>query len=276
MDKQTATNHIHIRLQAGVGRDEIVDELSQALKAPPKITERFVDQVISNHSQVPQSDKIQGDSLDKIEPLPRQANIPKEKMPISFGNGELPPGLLALISESDPNIDVLQKEVEPVGNIEIPLPRQVEFDAPVVNDRSKKIDLERLGEFVFQQLKKQHRHNDIVEAVCNQTGWHWNKSQRMVARVQTRRTDELQSGKNRVIIAIGIGIIFAGLVMAINGASIISEYAKLVVLAENNPEVLLNIAPQGSFFGVTAIIIGIGMIIGGGFGIARSVSERGL
>ena len=154
------------------------------------------------------------------------------------------------------------------------LPRQAVFQPAADIGESTEIDLDELGEFVFERLKKRHRHNDIVEAVCHQTGWHWNKTQRFVARVQTKRHDELQSSKNRVLLVIGIGIILAGLFLALNGASAISEYVQMAAVARTNPEILLNVSPQAVVYALGLAVTGLGMIIGGGFGIARALSGR--
>ena len=74
--------------------------------------------------------------------------------------------------------------------------------------------------------------------------------------------------------AIGIGIIFVGLIMALNGASALSDYAKITTYARTNTEMLLNISPYAVVYALGATITGIGMIIGGGFGIARALSNR--
>ena len=283
MDKQGATNHILTRLQAGIGREVIIVELSHTLKAPPAVIVRFVDQVISSHPEasalppMPMTD----DKPEWMETFPIQAETHLTAPVPSLTNTDLPPGLQAIISQNSANVDAFPSEAampiplrEPQTSPDMALPRQAVFDAPVEKGEFTNIDLEMLGEFVFQQLKKQRRHNDVVEAVCTQTGWHWNKSQRFVARVQTKRHDQLQSGKNRIIVVIGIGIILAGLIMTLNGASGIAEYAKLAAYAKTNPETLLNISPQGAVYTLASTVTGIGMIIGGGFGIARVLSGR--
>jgi hypothetical protein len=62
--------------------------------------------------------------------------------------------------------------------------------------------------------------------------------------------------------------------MALNGASALSDYARLAMYARTNPEVLLGVAPQSFIFAVAATITGIGMIIGGGFGVGRALTNR--
>ncbi len=82
------------------------------------------------------------------------------------------------------------------------------------------------------------------------------------------------SGQNRLTLIIGIGIILAGLVMTLNGASVISDYAKSAVFARTNPEALFAMPPQAIIFALMAAVTGIGMIIGSGYGIGRALTNR--
>jgi hypothetical protein len=198
-------------------------------------------------------------------------------------NSDLPPGLQKLINGSDDNPGSDETETSSEGR-ELPqnnLPKQAAFVAPSAKpddsnrqEESSKINLEELSETVLAQFKKQRRHNDIVEYVCHQTGWHWNKSQRFVARVQTKNHEQLQSGQNRITIFIGIGIILIGLIIAFNGVSTISEYVKIAAFARTNPGALLNISPMPIISALAATITGVGMITGGGFGVGRALSNR--
>ncbi len=289
MDKQQATNHILTRLRAGYSPEEIADELSRILKAPAEVTSRFVNQVAASHPEaVPPPPTPQVDAPayaqempEWLEPLP--IRMEAEIQPASaaatgsqYANLDLPPGLLALINERG----TPREFEEPAPTSGEPLPRQAKFVAPVVksddldDDLSPKIDLDSLSAEVIRQLKSQKRFNDVVEYVCGYTGWHWNKSQRFVARVKTKHHEELISGQNRTTIIIGIGIILVGLVMMLNGASVISDYAKLAVFARTNPEALFSISPQALIFALMATVTGIGMIIGGGYGVGRALTSN--
>ncbi len=288
MDKTQATNHILTRLRAGYETAEIAEELSRILKAPVEVAGRFVDQVAANHpTAVPPSSASRDEMPDWMEPLPIQADpdvaaaAPAASVS-QFTNSDLPPGLQALLNEE------ITPEASgepapnpgPATNSGEPLPRQAEFVPPgaesknLDGDLSPKIDLESLSEEVLKKLKKQKRFNDVVEFVCQSTGWHWNKSQRFVARVKTKHHEELMSGKNRLTIIIGIGIILVGLVMTLNGASVISDYAKLAVFSRTNPDALFAMSPQAIIFALMASVTGIGMIIGGGFGVGRALTNR--
>lgn len=294
MDKKQATQHVLTRLQAGNHPGEIAEELSRILKAPAKVTGRFVNQVAASHpEEIPAppmpSQKVDtpvSDAPDWMEPLPFQTTpVSEPATPTTATNSQksdLPPGLQALIDEAATLKEPQESRPEhkPAPTSEIDLPQQVAFVPAVAKsetidgDFSQKIDLESLNQEVLKQLKKQKRFNDVIEFVCHNTGWHWNKAQRFVARVKTKHHDELMSGKNRVTIVIGLVIIIVGLVMMLNGASVLSDYAKLAVFARTNPEALFAMSPQAIFFALMAAVTGIGMIIGGGYGVGRALTNR--
>ena len=289
MNKTQATKFILTRLRSGYKPADIADELSRILKAPMDVTKPFVNQVAaSNPEAVPPPLATRDEMTEGMEPISAEAKpelgttSPAAKPSIN-SNSDLPPGLQALINEQTPTAGAS----EPATSFETapipvePLPRQAKFVPPTRKSEdledeasSPKIDLEPLRMEVLKRLKKQKRFNDIVEFVCTNTGWHWNKSQRFVARVKTKHHDELMSGQNRTTMIIGIGFILVGLVMTLNGASVISDYAKLAVFARTNPEALFAISPQEIIFALMATVTGLGMIIGGGYGIGRALTDQ--
>lgn len=279
MDKQQATQHILDRLRAGYNQNEITEELSRLLNAPTDAVRSFVDKVVADRpGMVP--------PVQKPEEIAPKAEIPSpapvtESHQIDPGapaiTGDLPPGLRALIDDENVSTES-QKPIsppQPRNNPETIIPQQAAFVPPTEKaDQSSHIDLETLGESVLNQLKKQRRQNDVIEFVCNQTGWHWNKAQRFVARVKTQHHGQLQSRQNTITIVVGIGTILVGFVMAFYGANTISDYAKLASFARTNPEVLLSVSPQTIVLAIAATFTGIGMIVGGGYGIGRILTNH--
>ena len=289
MDKTQATELILTRLRTGHKLEEIADELGRLLKAPMDVTKPFVDQIAASHPEavslppVAKGEMTEGLGDISTEVKPEMGTSSPVANPLIASNSDLPPGLQALINEqasiTNTNEPATSFEQAPISTE--PLPRQAKFVPPAKKSEnleneasSSKNDLDDLRAEVLRQLKKQKRFNDIVEFVCDKTGWHWNKSQRFVARVKTKHHDELMSGQNRATMIIGIGIILVGLVMTLNGASVISEYAKLAVFARTNPEELFAMSPQEIIFALMATVTGFGMIIGGGYGIGRALTDH--
>lgn len=287
MDKQQATQRIVSRLRAGYGREEIVAELSRILKAPPEVVGRFVDQVAAQHPEAmppirPVEEADQPDWMQSISADPEPMAIATQ--PPLTANSDLPPNLLKLINgnEETNHWNEIDAPAEVPQNPDSDLPKRAAFVPPSEQqdkhlketEESTKANLQELSQEVLTQLKKRRRHNDIVEFVCHETGWHWNKSQRFVARIQTQNHEKLQTGQNRLTIFVGIGIILVGLVMALNGATTIADYAKLAAFARTNPSVLMSVSPEGLIFALAASITGLGMIIGGGYGVGRAIANR--
>jgi len=284
MDKQQATRHIVNQLRAGYGTPEIVDELSRILKAPTDVIGRFVEQVAAQHPEFsPPVQPVEQEDLPDWMQSPSSGLEPPvtPEPPRLSVHSDLPPGLQQLIkdSENGNSWDESNTSEEVRDDPYRDLPKRAEFVPPSEKpedpldhlDESTYGNLEELATEVLSQLKKRRRHNDIVEFVCHQTGWHWNKSQRFVARIQTKNHEVLQASQNRVALFVGIGIIIVGLIMALNGVAAIADYAKLAAFARTNPGVLLNVSPQGIVFALAASVTGLGMIIGGGYGVSRAI-----
>jgi hypothetical protein len=281
MNKQEATDYILTQLQSGKTRKEIVKELSNLLNAPEKIVESFVVQVVSSNPEAANPPQKITNKAEGLESTPIRADTSPAGQSYVLDNSDLPPGIQALLNEGIPNINdppkISQAQTDPTDNhsiSEIELPKQANLEASVHQIKPGQPDLEVLENFVLQQLKKQRRHNDIVEAVCNRTGWHWNTSQRFVAKTQTKHHDDLQSSRNRIPLIFGIGLILIGLFMAVNGVISLSDYVKFASVTTSTPEILLNISPQRVLFTLGAIVTGLGMVIGGSYGITRALSSR--
>ena len=284
MNKEQATQHIRACLRNGDSPEEIAIELSGILNAPLEITRRFVNQVEDSFSAEsptqatiePDSQFAEGAEIDRATSPPQTPSEPVQ-------NIDLPPGLQALLLENPGYIEPTKSTSasNSPSPLESDLPRQASFNpggeassSGEKLDDELKVNKNELAAEVLKQLKKKRRHNDIVEDICNKTGWHWNKAQRFVAQVKTKNFEELQSTQNRTTIIVGTVIILIGLVMALAGGSTLADYAKIAVFARTNPEVLLSISPEFIFFALTQTVTGIGMIVGGGYGISRAITDH--
>jgi hypothetical protein len=287
MNKTQATDYIISRLQAGDQVDEIAEELSRTVNAPVDKVKPFVHQVATSVKiETPKTNTATAalEEIEEASPLePDKAQIKKPTNNQSV-YGELPPGLQKLIAEAEakqaaagvqPHAPASKNGIPARaahGTANTPAPQTEYFEKEQESDRE--FDPEALNAAILDRLKKSKRHNDIVEYVCLQTGWHWNKAQRYVARLQTKHHHELQSNKNRTTILVGVVTIFIGLVTMVYGASVLSDYAQLATYAQEHPEILLNIDPRVVLFGLAAGFSGLGMIIGGGYSIGKTLANR--
>lgn len=133
----------------------------------------------------------------------------------------------------------------------------------------KEVDVDRLESIVIQKIKKQQRHNDIVEFVCKETGWTWNRGQRFVARTQTTNHDELSKNQNRFTTLLSIGAILGGLGLLFWAVSILVDYYRAYY--GQVPSILSTDFIPLVFLGLFS---SLGFISGGTFGIYKTLSNQ--
>lgn len=259
MDKQAAITYIHQNLDENVDQEEIVEALCAQLKAPAELISRFVKQVAESYSPVrPQPETA-------VEPVA----IPPHFAPRPVSD-DIPGWIIAMeaaIARGEGPTPTKEPIFPDAGISEIIAPENgpIEVTQPELD-----FDLETLEHTVLEYLKKQRRHNDIVELVCQQTGWHWNKAQRFVARVQTNNHASLHQRQNWLIVFIGVIIVLAGFGAVAWGSSMIWSFISAFDPASSSNSVSLEWAVYGGSIAVT----GLGMMIGGGFGISRALANR--
>ncbi len=276
MDKNQATEYILNRLQNGYSQETIAAELSRLLKAPPALTDKFVKQVAASQPQTP-------------PPVPPPEQVEQPDWQRSPGGAwattqdeDTPPGLAKII-EQGYQVSAQAETAEAFEAAAAPGRAAPTGSAPVSPARKpqaaqaekapKDVDLEKLSADVLQQLKKQRRHNDVVEQVCHATGWHWNQSQRFVARLQTEHHEVLGGSQNRRNMFIGAVIIFFGIVFILYGGAVIAEYflftqqfgAEFTMYSDITRDLPLALMALGT---------GFLMILGGSFGIIKSLMNR--
>ncbi len=253
MDKHEATQYILNQLKSGHDHIGIAADLSERLNAPPELALKFVQQVASNFSPEPES------SLPKSEPDPQtvQPFVDDDDLP----EIELKP----IYTESPEPQDFSQPQFDPTPNYPQP-----ETDGEQSNPaKEKDFDIEVVTNDVVEQLKNHRRYSDIVEYVAQKTGWHWNESQRFVARTQTENHDELSQSQNKFMIVFSATFILGGFLLM--GWSVIAllDYAQ----ALSSPQYA---TLSFDFFPLIliAFVSSFGIIGGGVFGLYRIMTNR--
>jgi hypothetical protein len=295
MDKDQATRFVLDRAQAGFGISEISVDLSRELGAPLEMTQRFVEQVVRGGAG-----SVEGGGAMSVEggrtshaapehgstgtPEHRNTGTPEHRNTAPPKYSGLPLGLQRIVAEYEAAGAPRPRDAEPAPKPRIPsgadLPRQAPFAPPSrARNRPEGAELsaaarQNLTEEILQQFKKRRRVNDVIEYVCVETGWHWNKSQRFVARVRTEHHDELHAEEKRWKVLTGAGIMLGGLIIALFGGKWLFDYAKLAAFAKTNPGDLLGVSATSAFFAFTLTIFGVGMILGGIYAIGRGLTER--
>jgi hypothetical protein len=272
MDKQAAVAYIQQNLDRNLSQDEIIAGLCAQLKAPPEPVSKFVRQVADSY--IPKNTLIEpfetfpDPSPAQQAPAPVQSARPASEDVPSW----IPVMEAAILHGEGPKVSA-ETFTEPLP----PVPTARPFDSPVpetlpsdIEPPEPEIDQEQLSQTVLELLKKQRRHNDIVELVCHQTGWHWNKAQRFVARVQTNNHAELNRQQNLVVILVGIAIVIGGFAATAWGGMMIWDY----VNAFRTGTIGQVIEPEWVVYGASVAVTGLGMMVGGGYGVGRALANR--
>lgn len=272
MDQDQATRFVLDRARAGFGVAEISAELSRELNAPPEITRRFVARVIAEQPEPAEA------------PVPPAEAEPAPESPPERRYSNLPPGLWNILAEYEAAGSPRPREAQFPAGWRKPekagTPRQAAFVPPspgAVKPEGAELSPEArrlLVAEILRQLKKRRRINDVIEDVCVETGWHWNKAQRFVARVQTEHYDELHAEEKRWKVLTGAGVALGGLILTLFGGKRLFDYAELAVFAKTNPGALLGVSAASTFFALVLVIFGGGMLIGGIYYIGRGLTER--
>ncbi len=243
MDKDQATQFIIQALDRGEAPETIVIGLSRKLGAPPAVVGKFVAQIVATYTP----------------PAPPPPMVDSQPPFIFDDDDDLLPDSLADFGES------------------------IEFTAPAPSKPQdqiaakpqprkppSEIDKTALTASILEAIKKHQRHNDIVEMVCQQTGWHWNEAQRFVARAQTANFGDLKKSRRQFMIPFGIAFIVGGVLLM--GWSVIAmlDYYRAYTDLGYSPTLSFDFLPLVA----GAFLTSFGLIAGGIFGIYQTLTNQ--
>jgi hypothetical protein len=254
MDKKQATHFILNQLKLGHDNIQIAAVLSEKLSAPPELALKFVEQVAATIQPPPPSPFTPEPPVASAPVAPLMTDELKTDFEFEPIYSESPEAPISNFSENFHPSDDSQSQV----NLNQPAGKQ-----------EKEFDIEILTANVVQQLKKHRRHSDIVEYVARTTGWHWNESQRFVARTQTENHSELSQSQNKFMIAFSAVFILGGFLLM--GWSVIALFDYAQALTSPGYSTLsFDFFP----FILLAFVSSFGIIGGGIFGLYRILTNR--
>ena len=265
MDKQQATDFILKRLELGYKKESIAEELSSQLKAPSAVVAKFVDQVAANFQPKPPQQPA---------PRPAQADIPswildleEQGSPTELIRDDISDSQQALKSpQSFQDLNRPSSEnllVNPPSSLS-------EAEVNLISTPQKEIDTEELTAFVLQELKRQRRLNDIIEIVCQRTGWHWNEAQRFVARAKTTHHGAISKSQNRFMIPFSVVFILGGILLLIWAITALVDYYLGYTSLDHSSTLSADFIPVV----LGALVTSLGIIAGGIYGLYRTLASR--
>ncbi|MBN1538056.1 MAG: hypothetical protein JW908_15070 [Anaerolineales bacterium] len=145
----------------------------------------------------------------------------------------------------------------------------------------KQEDIKSLKAFALDELKRQRKTSDIIEHLCQRTGWHWVEAEQFLESVRVDNSSQLEAHKNRLFILASLVMIVGGMLnIAIfcfwifynsrSGEFLIPNDVEGGILLLINQLVWMFVKSPFAYIFYFAALTGIGMIIGGmiGFVIA--------
>lgn len=261
MEKHEAEKFVIECFKHGDKEGEIVNKLALLLGAPIGLIKRFVNQVIETHLQTPDSDTGLPSSPDLRDSGKKNVTKQSERDDSPLIEEEIP------IKEND--------------FLKATSPKQKEVHRPNIQNEIKKLNepeegsphyeykINELERFVLHKIKKHHRYNDILQSVCEQTGWDWNKAQLFVAKTQTKNHQELTRSNRIFMIPFSCLFIICGFLLLLWSITTFFEYKNGVI---DQISRILSVDYLSLIVG--GFFTSFGIIAGGIYGLYRTLSNQ--
>ena len=120
--------------------------------------------------------------------------------------------------------------------------------------------------FVVQALGKHEDRNEIIVALCQQTGMNWAQAEQFVKQVEVDHKSTITSRQTPLFIVMGITFIVIGCGLLIANVQFFTT-----ILQSDPSEIAL--AVRGAYFRIGSVVTGFAMVIGGMMGLWRAVSD---
>lgn len=111
--------------------------------------------------------------------------------------------------------------------------------------------IEEQTQFVIDEMRRYHKTNDIIYALCEKTGRQWNETAAFVNQVIAENQTRVQDERKPLIAAIGVAVIVAGL--GVIAADLIATLDGWIVM-------WLYIPYSGN---ILAFLFGLMLVVGG-------------
>jgi hypothetical protein len=241
MEKQEALDFIFRELDNDRSQQEITALLCKQLGAPPDVVEKFVARVAAKRPEpaVEQEETATSPVIPGIEEIESAVDDSHDQ-----------------IEETEPNYETRIDETSQPAWLES-------------LSSKPKVDQAELEVMITKALAKNTRQSDVVVSVCEYTGMNWNEAQRLVAQVAMNKRKHLATRRNIIFIPMAVIAILAGLALVY--ASVSESYVIGSTMIEGAP---LDSSTRDIETIVWAIPIGVGLLMGGGFGLYKALRTQ--
>jgi hypothetical protein len=120
--------------------------------------------------------------------------------------------------------------------------------------------------YVIQELGKHKSQNDIIVALCQQTGMAWSQAEQFVNQVQAEHQHDISSRQSPLLIGISVGLIIVGLGLIFSNVDYFMGLFNQDVMG-------LALSARSAVIRIGSILTGLGMAVGGSIGLREPISE---
>ena len=125
---------------------------------------------------------------------------------------------------------------------------------------------EELTNLIIKELGKHRERQDIVTKICEQSTLGWGEAEQLVAEVEAKNKRNIAARQGPFLVFVSLGTLVLGLgILAYNFELLVSIFSKDLL------QQILSL--QSGYYRLAALITGIGMTVGGLYGIGNALAS---
>jgi hypothetical protein len=125
---------------------------------------------------------------------------------------------------------------------------------------------EELTNLIIKELGKHRERQDIVAKICEQSQLGWSEAEQLVAQVEAQNKRKIAARQGPFLVFVSIGTLVLGIgLLAYNFELLVGIFNKDLL------QQILSI--QSGYYKLAALITGLGMTVGGLYGIWNAVAS---
>lgn len=147
--------------------------------------------------------------------------------------------------------------------------------APATSPSASMEDDPEVVNLVIKALGKNTKQSDVIVAVCEQYGLDYKDAQRLVARIHAKNRKAVSSRQNMLIIPMCVLAMLGGLALLVMGILEAFDLRSTYLHASSGTDAV--VLSQSSYFVrriVPQALFGIGLLVGGLFGLVKSIRSQ--
>jgi len=123
---------------------------------------------------------------------------------------------------------------------------------------------EELTNLIIKKLGKHHDRNEIIRSLCEQSTLSWTEAERLVEQVEAEHESMIAGRQRPFLILVSVGTLILGIGLLFYNSQFFIGFFQRGIF-----EQILSL--QGGYYRVIGLITGLGMAVGGLFGLGKGL-----